>query len=736
MKSKNKILLLVLFIVLLAALASLVSCAGDDDDDDNDADDDAVDDDDADDDLADDDIADDDAVDDDAVDDDAVDDDVVDDDTDISLETHDPYQAVQNILPASVESCPIIAETNCREGSLHECAIFDAAADEFAENPPEFVQQIYYLDRYADKYLSTEHSGVTFQTSVEMPPCTEESIWADPENFENYHDFGDGAFYMGMYLSAAAMRYAVSGTEANYERMVGLLEKQLNNWRVTGVPGYMVRSTFAMLDEGVAVPQRHPEYALHAHKERTNHVLYTVGEQQLQFVPDYYHQGVTIDDAFYKTTPTSEGSPSLDAYSGAILSQEKAWSLLRPEDQNQKDEIVQNVTCFLKRMRKMRITNLSTSVIGRLAVEYLTGSGSYHPDPDDIQFDEIDTMIGYVQEAIPPADPGDFEFGCPDQMPTEVDPKYDFDAASPVFLLQLADLALKLSGQGGHSIDFIYFVSHRGGDLIFLLNYAAFAYHATGESQYLEFIRNNLIDEIRGLEVINTAGSFYLPPYCGSWIGGDLVHPIMYGTLKIIGEDVIADEMRRALKEEMKDKLFINDNNAYFGITYGSVVDQDFDPDLPAYTDWAVQELANYKLNAECPLDPKRTYGTDYIENPLPDPEYWPTPPTQEQIDACETGLEVFGFELIPGPGIDPDFELLAQAPLPIQFRVPHDLIWHFSPFNLKRDYGSRDGRAHFMFADLTMPFWIGRYHGQIDSGAEMTLAWEDAGVPCDDLNE
>lgn len=36
------------------------------------------------------------------------------------------------------------------------------------------------------------------------------------------------------------------------------------------------------------------------------------------------------------------------------------------------------------------------------------------------------------------------------------------------------------------------------------------------------------------------------------------------------------------------------------------------------------------------------------------------------------------------------------------------------------------------MFIDLTAPFWIGRYHGLIDSGDGMALAWEDTGDSCE----
>ncbi|MBZ0272945.1 hypothetical protein K8I61_12975, partial [bacterium] len=701
--------------ILVCALGSC-SC-GDDDDDDASPDDD-VSDDDASDDDTDDDPAnggDDDSGDDDSADDD-IDDDADDDTADV-LPTQDPVEPGEDVLPAAVESCAIIGETQCVGGLVHECAIYDSGAGDFADDPPALLEQVFYLDRYHDLYLRSDNSGLTFRTTSSMAPGTPESVWADPANFETWRDWGDGAFYMGMYLSAAALRYASTGTGADYARMVDLLNKQLVNWRATGVPGYMFRSIAAMLEDGVPIPHGHPEYNLREYKTRSNHVLYELSGAALAHLPAYYAGGVTIDDTFYPTTPLAEGSPSLDAFSGAIAGLERAWALLGPADQALKDEIAENVACSLTRLRKMRITNLSQNALVKLALEYLTSSGGLHPDPDDIDLTTIDTMIGYVQEAIPPGAPGDFEFGCPADLPFEVDPKYDWDAADPITLVRLLDFANAMSGQGDRPIDFTYFVSHRGGDVAYLLNYAIFAYHATGEDQYRRFIREGLIEEIDGYAILQTLGSFFMPPFCGDWIGGDLIHPIVSLALQMLGDDPLADELRRAAKEELKDKLLANDGNAYFGITYGAALAElddpgAFDAGLADYVDWAADELRAYRISEAYPLDPKRTYTHDYIANPLPDPDFAPVSPTQADIDACEAGLELFGYTIIPGPGIHPDFQQISANPLPVGLRVAHDLIWHFSPFNLARDYGSAHGRNHFIHADLTLPFWLARVEG------------------------
>jgi hypothetical protein len=213
-------------------------------------------------------------------------------------------------------------------------------------------------------------------------------------------------------------------------------------------------------------------------------------------------------------------------------------------------------------------------------------------------------------------------------------------------------------------------------------------------------------------------------------LSGDLVHPILHATLRHLDGGAVADAHRRAMKEELRDKLFANDGNSYFAVTYGTAVGAAYDPRVPADLAGAEAELDGYVLNPDFPLDPKRNYPTDYVANPLPG--YEPSPPTPEEVAVCEQGVEVFGIEVLPGPGIDPDFTVLSRHPLPVGRRVPHDMIWHFSPFNLKRTFGGNAGRDVMVATDLTAPYWIGRTFGVLDAAGLLTaLAWRDTGAPC-----
>lgn len=632
-------------------------------------------------------------------------------------------------LPAEVVPCPVVAETACRSGTVHECAVFDATGGTFPDEPPAFLRRVLQMDRYMDRHHVVDSGMLSVHTTTGMAPGTPEASWASAEAFKTYADWGDAAFYLGMHLTGAAHRYAVTGTDADYARMVDLVDRQLRNWRATGIPGTMVRSVAAMLDEGVAVPPGYPQWNLRPFKERTNHVLYAVDPVRHDLFPAYYHQGVTLDDDTHlATTPLMEGSPSLDACSGALVGLQMAFDLLRPEQAPLRDEIATAVSCKLKRLKKMRVRNLNASPLGQLLAGYLAGASGYHPSPGDLDLSTVDTMIGYVQETPPPDDPGDFRYDCPDDLPRDVDPAWDWDAAGDEILGQVLDLADRMSGQGDRPIDFVYLVSHRGGDAIYLYDYAAFATHATGDARYLEWADAALTDEADGLRVVDTAGSFFLNPYCGQWIGGDLSHPVMYATLmRLADDDPIAVAHRRTMKKEFRDKLLANDNNAYFAMTYGAVGDRSADPDLPAFAAWGASELAAYVQHPEHPLDPKRNYGTNFVDDPLP-PPWEPSPPTADEIAECEAGLPELG---LPGPGVHKDFQVLSRAPLPVAKRVPHDLIWHFSPFNLKREYGDGEGTHQMYFVDLATPYWIGRYHGLIDGGEGMVLAWRDTGAAC-----
>ncbi len=642
--------------------------------------------------------------------------------------------AAADVTGGAVESCAVVAEERCEDGELQRCAIWDAATGDFAVDPPLELERALVLDRYADLHHIVDASAVNFETVDEIPPGTPEEQWADPAQFTEWDDHGDAAYYMGYFTYAAAHRYAVTGTDADYRRMVGLLERQLVNWRVTGVPGYMFRAPFAMLDEDIPVPPGHPELNLHTHKERTNHVIYELSGDALQHLPDYYSGGVEVDGTAYQTTATAEGSPSLDAYSGAFLGQTYAWDLLRPEDGALRDEIRDNVVCHLHRYRKVHVSNLQQSEAIAELLAVFVGSGAYTTTPGELDLTTQDDLWGYALQAIPPDGvvDDDFRRDCPDDLPWQVDAAWEFDASDEVeFVFQMIDLANRMGGGGDHPVDYIYFTNMRAADSLYLLHLCLQAWHMTGDARYLEFVERELIGEQRLLEVLPTLGAFKMPDFCDSWIGSDLIHPVVLAIMDRLAswDSPAARAIEAAMREDYRYGILSNSGQSWFQLTYSHYADRDLDATLTGDLDAALDDIAGYVPEPDHPFDPKRAINRDYLANP----EEWVEPryPTQAEIDLCSADIEVFGIT-IEGEPLDPDTAINA-TPVPAGKRLKESQIWHFPPFRLSRDFGHRHRRNHEYFVDYTTSFWVGREAGHWAESAGYALAWGGSGEACSD---
>lgn len=628
-------------------------------------------------------------------------------------------------------SCGTYLEERCVAGALERCTVHDAAGP--VSDPPQTAHLAFLRDRYQDLYHVRDASGLNRETRDPMPPGTDELVWGDPAQFRTWEDHGDAAYYMGYFTYAAASRYAVTGTHADYERMVDLTRRQLLNWRVTGVPGYMFRAPFGMLPEGVAVPEGHPELGWHGYKERSTHVVYPLDETARALLPDHYHGTMTVDGQEYTVTATAEGSPSLDAYSGALLGLLHARDLLQPSEQEVVDTIDEAVRCHVNRYKKLRIRNVQDSPQLADLMKVFLARGVYAPDPDDIDLGAQEDFYGYVLEAVPPpgASGEGFEWGCPDGPPREVDPDYDLDASDgPAFIGKILDLALRMQGQGDRPIDFVYFTSLRGGDAVFMMNLAIQAWYVTGDDRYLDFLEEDLVAEQSAPDVANTIGSFQLPDWCDDWIGSDLVHPIVLAAMRRTeGSDhPVPEALARAMREEYRNKALAGDGQSWFLLTHGAYADASLDPALGADREAALADIAAYIQHPDHPDDPKRAYTVDY----LADPEAWVDPryPSAQDQEVCGAPVEVFGVT-IEGEAIDPD-EALNRTPVPSGARVKQSQIWHFNPFLLGRDFGGRHERSMEYFIDYTAPYWVGRSLGDFAGDEGLALGWTptDEGCP------
>ncbi|MCB9666133.1 MAG: hypothetical protein H6732_18640 [Alphaproteobacteria bacterium] len=630
------------------------------------------------------------------------------------------------VLPTSVESCGVVQATRCVDGQPQVCAATDAAGAPAAASLPR--QRAWVLDRQLDLFFRRDASVLTFETDVAMDPGTPEAVWAAPEHFTEWADHGDAAYHMGHLTWAAALRYALTGSEADYARMVDHVERQLVNWRVSGARGSMVRAPFGMLDPGVDVPQGHPELGLHDHKERTNHVIYTLTDDALAHLPDHYDGPLEVDGQTLQVTGTAEGSPSLDAYSGALLGLLHAHDLLRPEDAGLAEEIADDVVCHLHRYRRLRISNLQAAEGIRLALSSLLGTGTYAAEEGELDLSGIDVIHGYVMDAVPPdgVPDGTYERGCREGPPRTVDPELDLDASEPGFIFTLLDLVRRMQGLGDHPIDFVYFTNLRAGDALYVLDLAVQAWWLTGDEAYLELIEEDLVAEQGLLDVLPTLDHFRLPDFCGDWIGNDLVHPIARMILDRLEDhdQPVARAVVETMTESYRFGVLETQGNSFFQLTYAAYADPLLDPTLDETTAAALADVAGYVPEPDHPFDPKRARTRDWTDSGLP----WvqPREPSADDLVTCTQDVEVLGIT-IAAPGLVDT--VLNTTPVPAGYRTKETEIWHFNPFRLRRGFGN-SGRGHELFTDYTLPYWMAAVDGRWEAEA-VGLAWQPGGEGC-----
>ena len=130
----------------------------------------------------------------------------------------------RSVLPESITSCAIYQETRCESGLLERCMIYDGTDEIWVEEPAPLLEEIYWYDRYYDLYHQMEGQHAERYFTERISPGTPEEEWSRPEYFERLEGFGDASGWTGTVLQGAAARYQVTGTQADYDRMIELFE--------------------------------------------------------------------------------------------------------------------------------------------------------------------------------------------------------------------------------------------------------------------------------------------------------------------------------------------------------------------------------------------------------------------------------------------------------------------------------------------------------------------------------
>ena len=656
------------------------------------------------------------------------------------------------LAETEIESCNLYRQERCVDGALQRCAIYDPAAEAWVDAPDPLLERAFLFDRWRDLYNSPDGMAVDRTFAGEVPPGTEESVWGAPEHFTAYWGAGDGGIWTGWSVVAAILRYAQTGTSADYARMEQHVRDLVTMYDVTEVPGYLCRYHFLHLPEGDA---NDPDHILRwgDGSNYDHHDRVIQDPAAIANLPAIYTDGVTDSEGtLWQGTPMWHGRPSIDQNTGPMTALPMAWDLL--EDQELKDHIAHHLTCYLKRLQRIELVNLQDNPELLEGLMAYFNVGELQMDPDDIDLTKLEKVVGYVQRQINTANEGEFDRSCPDTI--QLEPWRVIDATSDSFLGEMILLVgdMDTDAGGPNQLDHYYFPSIRGGDAMHLMHLATIAYHFTGDDMYREFLFEELIGNIDTIGVLHTAGAFNLPKWCKKYFGDQITFGPWWAFLHLLGDSPLRTEVAKAFHHEMWDKLVRVAGNVDFNIMYAGALPADIAVDKEEALAYALDGLqwmgGNGGLSQGSPDDPK------WLQDPRR--RYTNTPaellawvpdgveavcPTEAEVATCTAEIAVMGIPLgnLTGwstnacTGSEWECEVLpdeciqkkASAPLPVHLRNYTDYLWQRNPFTLGANAGV-EGGTQYAGSDYSVPYWNAQRYGFITEGAGQVLAWQPVG--------
>ena len=645
------------------------------------------------------------------------------------------------------ESCPVYQDERCHDGAMQHCEIYDSKEGVWAVSPDTFLHRVMLYDRYHDRYTSADGQTVERRFDQAMPADTPESVWGAPEHFASWDGAGDSAIWTGVALISDAYRYAVTGTESDYQRMEDRTRTLLTMFDVTGVPGYLARYHFLRVAPGSPVTDQHIVRAEAAESVgRRDHDILDPGA--IPDLPAAYLSGYPDGAGGTITgTPMWNGRPSIDQYSGPTVAFPIVWDLLRDDDL--KARMARHLTCYLNRLERIEIVHLqSNPTLLEIVTGYFAGSALVL-DPDDIDLTQTDTVVVFALRGINESNIATYDATCPDGPPTTAARVYD--AADEDFLAQVFALVGELTDddtkpESPTTIAHAYAPSLRGGDAGHLIQIAAAAWRMTGDDRYRAFIEDDLIGTIEADRVALTAQAFRLPDWCISFYGDHITYPAFWQLLTSLGESPLRRTMLRVMNEELWDKALVTHRSAKFDVMYASLGE---DALLPAHAQIAADVpaiLAGVGGPVGSLEAPRRTYDLPRAEvvAAMSEAGLATRCPTEDERARCEDGQTILGITVSgedishtcdgrPAECTMADGECtdaLAAQGLPPQLRQYADNMWQRDPFSMGDPNGA-DGLRQSPGRDLSEPYWMARYYGLVRGGEGQVLAWRDTGDSC-----
>ena len=630
-------------------------------------------------------------------------------------------------------------QERCSAGILERCNVYDTGSAQFLSTPDPLLHRVLLYERWYDLYHQPDGQTADREFTGETPAGTDEAVWGDPARFSGWDGIGDSAIWTGTALVAYALRYLQTGTEADYRRMEDKVRALLTLFDVTGIPGYLARHHFLLMDPGAPQTDEHIFFHDGASLNHSDHEFDPANAPDLPAVyVDGYDDGTTV----HHGTPMWHGNPSIDQYSGPMTAFPLVYDLLR--DSSLRDRIAHHMTCYLNRLARIEIHNLQQNPDALAAVQEFFANAYLDLDPGDPDLSTLDTVVAYVLLQPNSTNTDTFDRGCPAEPSTE--PFRVLDAASNDFVLDMFALATDLGARDNEvpeGMDHVYAISVRGDDAMHLMHLASMAYYFTGDDVYRDFLYRELIGNVGTVDVAYTMSAMLMPRWCRSYYGSHITFAPLWAFANLLGDSELRTHMLTVMEVEMWQKEMADLDNAKYAFQYAGVVPEEIATSRAIAISQGVAAVQTLGGNGGVLDDPRRTYTLDrqWALANLPAGNATICP-TEAERALCEDGFDIYGITL-PGEPITAectgasgeclmDDGLCAQAmaakPLPMDLRVWDDFLWQRNPFKIGRDF-SVEGGKQAPGLDLIEAFWLARTYGFLGAGNGQVLAWEDVGT-------
>lgn len=125
-------------------------------------------------------------------------------------------------VPASLTTCNVLGEVQ----GARRCRIYDTKAQAFSDtgdgskaSADALARRVFLFERWLDLYVAPEKQVVVRNMTEPMADTDPESRFGDEKYLGFWDDHGDSAGFGEPGQIAALYRYAVTGTEADYQRL-------------------------------------------------------------------------------------------------------------------------------------------------------------------------------------------------------------------------------------------------------------------------------------------------------------------------------------------------------------------------------------------------------------------------------------------------------------------------------------------------------------------------------------